>query len=490
VKEQVAIIGAGASGLTAAYRLLVKRLNYRNITIYDARPRAGGRFKTGYLKSKLIELGAQNIRDGGKAPHILALAQELGVEVETTETPATEAFYDSNGFYEPEPLPEAVLVQLDNQLNTLVTPYNSMQTVLDALFENPILTPQQKRLKGSCAAHISSYEGVTLDRLAAYNNVALIRDALRLSLLPNVWTTFKGGASTLINALVHRLGDRLQLNHVLQRVSNTPNNQIQLDFQNGKIATCDKLIMAIPTPCYQDIHFSEGTLSTEKLARIHQVQYGTNAKIIVPVQCRNIPYETVVTNNLGGTNTTLISWLNPEKDVLTLYFRGDDGQGNIKALYADAIQLIKSCYQDHIEIDSRPPVRAIEANFAFYDGPVIQTWMGPYSRGAYSSCSIDLQKQGIDTQDIFAPVNDRFFFIGEHATIDPEYVGTMEAAVESADRLACLFEQRYGLADTRPAVIFGGPSRLPSTAIDINASGALDPAVEPRDDNVEKIRPS
>ena len=76
MNHSVAVIGAGLSGLIIAYRLLQKGID---IHIFEARPRVGGRILTVKLNDAIVELGAQNILDGGKAENLLNLITELGL---------------------------------------------------------------------------------------------------------------------------------------------------------------------------------------------------------------------------------------------------------------------------------------------------------------------------------------------------------------------------------------------------------------------------
>ena len=46
--------------------------------------------------------------------------------------------------------------------------------------------------------------------------------------------------------------------------------------------------------------------------------------------------------------------------------------------------------------------------------------------------------KNVPVKTMFAPLQNRIFFIGEHTSLIDE-VGTMEAAVESAERLSKLF---------------------------------------------------
>jgi monoamine oxidase len=74
---EVAVIGAGLAGLTAAYRLQEAGFD---VEVYEARPRIGGRIFTVVVEDRLGELGALNIADGGDAENTLQLIEELGLK--------------------------------------------------------------------------------------------------------------------------------------------------------------------------------------------------------------------------------------------------------------------------------------------------------------------------------------------------------------------------------------------------------------------------
>lgn len=55
-RQRIAVIGAGAAGLSAAHYLRVK--GYRHITVFDRRPRVGGKCLTKVIDGRSYELGA------------------------------------------------------------------------------------------------------------------------------------------------------------------------------------------------------------------------------------------------------------------------------------------------------------------------------------------------------------------------------------------------------------------------------------------------
>lgn len=57
INKRVVIIGAGASGLTAASKLLAK--GFKNVIILEAEQRIGGRIYTVPFAANVIDIGAQ-----------------------------------------------------------------------------------------------------------------------------------------------------------------------------------------------------------------------------------------------------------------------------------------------------------------------------------------------------------------------------------------------------------------------------------------------
>ena len=84
-----------------------------------------------------------------------------------------------------------------------------------------------------------------------------------------------------------------------------------------------------------------------------------------------------------------------------------------------------------------------KSNFSSSLEPIFVLEMAQGSYSGYTTAlnqELDTQinYQGIIIKEIFTPVDNRLFFIGEHTTI-LEAIGTMEAAIESGERIAKLF---------------------------------------------------
>ncbi len=102
---KIAIIGAGLSGLSAAYEL--KKLKQKQgsptdfeVTVWEARNREGGRVWTVKFKDQKSgvetydELGGTNLLDGGDGEEIIQLAQELGLTISPRKFASKPYFID------------------------------------------------------------------------------------------------------------------------------------------------------------------------------------------------------------------------------------------------------------------------------------------------------------------------------------------------------------------------------------------------------------
>ena len=449
MKPKIIVIGAGLAGLTAAYRLQQK--NY-DVEVYEAHSRVGGRVLSALIKNlddeySVAELGGQNITDGGEAKSFHALAQELNLEIHDTHIDFKSLYYDGKNFVD-----DAILLKklnfkkdtLDSKLAVLEKTCSSMQEVLDQiLHEQPIL-------KSIFSCMLNGYEGSPPNLLSTYHNITTLRYMLLggLSEAHEKTSTenqlhmqsLKKGNATLPLKLAEKLAERIYLNKILKKVSYTTDNKLLLQFQDKTQTTCDKLLLAIPAPIYDDINFAD-TIGPTQLSSIKQVQYGKNAKILIPIKYHQLKHESIITDNM-------VAFFNSDKKLLNLYFNNDDGTYYFKnTLFAAGLPILKQGYEN-ISLNESDPAIAAEEQFKKYEVPVAKSWVSdPYIKGSYSNYSVilkdKLQKtvpyKNIIVKEIFAPVNDQIFFMGEHATIISE-IGTMEAALESGERIAALFE--------------------------------------------------
>jgi len=444
-KPKVAIIGAGLAGLTIAYRLQQKGYS---IDLYEARPRVGGRVHSVLLKNfednySVAELGGQNITDGGESNYFISLAKELNLELIENHMEFSHLFYDGLTFYDPHILlkeqkicPQEVLKKLNSYKDNSIT----IQDILDALFAS---SPLLKRI---FTFRMAAWEGSLPSKLSIYHNIETLKYMLLGGISPAHQATgykpllhlmvIKGGNAHLPLKLAESLEEKVHLNHILKKVSIVPNNKISLTFQDGKIVLCDKLIFAIPCSVYEDIIFENGAIPNDRLIKIKRVQYGTNAKILVPIKYENLTYNAIMTDKM-------VAFFNGDKKLLNLYYTADS-LFNLNDFLQDAFMAIKQGMKGATLLEECPTIAA-DHQLGQYTNPVVKVWTEDlYAKGSYANYGLDpslieaKDYQGVKLKAMFEPIHERIFFVGEHTTVLDE-IGTMEAAVESAERISRLF---------------------------------------------------
>jgi monoamine oxidase len=446
-KPKIVIIGAGLAGLTTAYRLFEKGYD---IEIYEARPRVGGRVHSVFIKSlegedSIAELGGHDISDGGKAHYMLSLIREFNLEIREDITKLSHIFYEDRKIHTPHIFlqqQDFAPQKLEEFFYHLKTSVHSIQDILDILFKKDSI------LKRYFSIRISLYEGSDPSLLAVYHNKDTLKHLLQRGLPPAHPKSIihrlviKEGNAQLPLKMAQKISHRLHLEKILKKVRINSSHQIEVSFQDNKSIFCDKLILAIPCSVYKNIIFDEAVLPAARLTSIKEVQYGTNAKILASVKRLNSPYNAVFTNKMVG-------FFSNEDKLLNMYFGGQAAatlSKNTLDLFQETLIDMKAGFKN-ILLNEEEPISAKDEQLTRHIQPVAKSWTeDPYSQGSYSNYGVKLGERfseetdyhGIKFKKIFEPIANRIFFAGEHATLLDE-IGTMEAAVESGERLALLF---------------------------------------------------
>lgn len=317
-----------------------------------------------------------------------------------------------------------------------------MQEVIDELFPEP--TP----FKSSLIFLMNSYEGSPPHLLAPTNSLGTFFSLLLGGFSPEhaeAITTrefsmhcFKNGNASFIEKIAEQLEGRIHCNKALTEISN--GTQIELKFNDGSSACCEKLILAIPAAVYEDIRFDNEIISTEQLKLIRKVQCGNNSKILIPIRTSNIEHHVLFNDYMGA-------FFNIDRKLMNMYFINDDSSNSLaENFFQKGLDFMQDGHR-YSEFSTCSPVEAQDQQYVKYDSPVLKSWFNDvYAKGSYSNYGVALQQQfdkvvlykNAQVKEVFKPVDDRVFFVGEHTTL-LEAIGTMEAAVESAERIASLF---------------------------------------------------
>ncbi len=441
---KVVVIGAGIAGLTTAHRLQQAGMN---VNLYEARSRVGGRIFTVSIGGHPVELGGQNITDGGEAENMRRLIDEFGLELTTTRWNMNfsyfngEALIPSQQLFKSQQLPPH---ELKAKLDQLAAQSQNMKEILDGLFE------ENDPLYKVTAVRLAAYEGGTIDKLSP-----LYTETLFHMLLGGICSVYqgngeeetyfdlvkiKGGNALLTQKMAEALGPRLNLNMPLTQVLRNSDRSFKLTFQGGQQVNADILVLAIPCSVYDKIEFGENTVAQERLESIKSVQYGMNAKIAIPLSKNT-------SKNASLISDSSISFIDNPPNVLFLYFSGGASQfseSTIQNAYSQSRPMLEAQLGEECPPFIAPQV-AEDRAFASYDVPVGYSWPNdPYAKGTYSYISAGQEtllmatheEKGERVRSLFAPIDEKLFFAGEHASILMDAPGTMEAACESGERTA------------------------------------------------------
>lgn len=445
MRSHVAVIGAGFAGLTAAYRLYQQ--GYHDIEIYEARGRVGGRIFSVCDGDSVIELGGQNIPDGGDAPHLRTLAKELGLSIWEDEVEISQLFYDveTKTSFDPLQLQKEIFppedhARLQSRIQELANQSQNMEEVFLALF------PEKGPLYRCLVSKFAAYEGGVPARVSteAWENLyyMLCGGMASVHTTPIIQRAqIEGGNSRLAIEIAKKLEKNIHYSSPLKAMGLTEKQKILLTFEGGQ-KEFDKVILAIPCPVYEDIDIDPQLIPQDRLSFIQQVPYGENAKIMVP-----LTWDTHLPNSVVIDG--MLAFFSHATDRCTFYFSGQKGctlKAHYKDYYAEALTVLKDVYPGIQLPSGAPQIPDDNVQLKSYEGPLTHFWVDdPYVKGSYSyrapgmmQALNTIQKyKGENVRAPYSPIGDLIFFAGEHTAIDID-LGTMEGAIESGDRAARL----------------------------------------------------
>jgi monoamine oxidase len=231
--------------------------------------------------------------------------------------------------------------------------------------------------------------------------------------------TVKGGNSRLVQALAQTA--RVLYQMPLKKIVRQTDGKLLLTFENGDSITTDFVILTVPLPILKEIDF-------DPLKKFEQLPYGSNAKILIPI---HFP---APGHSQFAYSDNAVVWLNSDENLMTLYFGGDRAQfpsTSIQDIYLRELPTLKQLYP----CASFPPQEDVIG---------INWTQECYFKGSYSNYGIELYDElneiitihGTPVKKFFSPIDEVVFFAGEATAL--EFNGTMEGAVESAERISSL----------------------------------------------------
>ncbi|MBA3957009.1 MAG: FAD-dependent oxidoreductase [Parachlamydiaceae bacterium] len=436
---KVVVVGAGLAGLTTAYRLQQQGLD---VHLYEARQRVGGRILTATVGGYDTELGGMNFCDGGEATNTRKLIEDLGLELIESKVRISHLYFDGEQFLsESAMLKEKVdPVELKTKLDKLKKTSQNMREVLDNLFDRNDILYKTSEVK------LAGFEGGSVDKLSShyvntlyYMLLGGIAPVHQENLID--FATIKGGNSLLTETLAQLLGDRVHLNYPLTKVSKGKNRAYLLTFSDKYQEEADILVLAIPCSIYTDIVFEVGIIPEARLSHIKEVQYGENAKVIIPFAKAPEDLTTIVTNRVVG-------FFDAAGTILTVYYTGKAShfdKNSFEDVFRQEVPMLQKRFGSALIVSLLKPTYAKDQPFMLYDTVVGYSWPNdPYVKGSYAYIAAGQEKvlteitndQSEQIKTLFAPIDRHLYFVGEHTSTLLNAAGTMEAACESGERAA------------------------------------------------------
>ena len=439
---RIVILGAGAAGLTAAFRLQQQGLH---AAILEASPRIGGRMyslQNHFPDGQIAELGGELI--DGEHHAVRNLAKELGLELlDLTYLDGSNGhdYYvggrltkaDNDWIEAFRPVAEAIKRSVGS--DGCAVDYKSGSEHAKALDRTSVAQwLDQNDVKGPIravieAAYTGEY-GLPLDEQSALNLLCLIGtddDAFRIFGASDERYRTKLGNGSIPVRLAQELERPVELGTVVEAIRNRGEGYELSVVRGGTpdTITADILITTIPLTVMRNLDLSRLQLPRLQRDTINLLGYGTNAKMMVGMNAR--PW--VLMNCTAYTFTDLPFQACWESS------RGQQGTHAILTNFAGGslgLKLGEGPLQDR----AREFVGQVEQVFpgvaAAYTGQAVrQLWPRyEYSLGSYS-CYKPGQYQRFS--GALAEPHGKLIFAGEHTAKES---GFMNSAVESGERAA------------------------------------------------------
>ena len=300
--DEVAIVGAGIAGLTAAWRLRQQGVRVR---VYEAQNRIGGRMlslRNHFADGQVIELGGELI-DTGHA-HIRKLAGELGLVLDDLldgDGDHDTWYFDGRAIGEAEIVrafaPVAAAIERDlaaaGDGDYDYTDANPKFRELDALsiaqwFDRNGVNGWLRKLLDVA---YTTEMGLEIDRQSALNFLTFIgtedKEAFRIFGASDERFHVRGGNDLIPQGLAAKLSDAIEPGHVLEAIRGDADGYV-LSFRKGEAARevrAGQVVLALPFTLLRKVRI-DVELPERKRNAIENLAYGSNAKLMIGFERR------------------------------------------------------------------------------------------------------------------------------------------------------------------------------------------------------------
>lgn len=269
-KPKVIIIGAGFAGLSAAYYLHKKKMDF---VILEARNRISGRVCSHNIDEKenlVVELGAEWVGNSHERLH--NLCNEFGLELQNNQFNSHLIYqgkYYKNGEWD---YSEA----WKKKFKSIIDGYEKMTQVdkvkLDRMDWWRFLVNNGCEGKDLDLRELldSTDFGETIRSVSAF---AALAEYAESSEKNEMDLKIKGGNSMLAQKMAEKIGlDNIKLNHSVSRVVQNPKGGVTVYCDNGQKFVANKIICTAPTFPVKKIKWEPG-LPADQINAMNELQY-------------------------------------------------------------------------------------------------------------------------------------------------------------------------------------------------------------------------
>lgn len=416
-KPKVIIIGAGLAGLSAAFHLKKRNIDF---VILESRERIGGRVFSHKINEDLvIELGGEWV--GNSHTRIHELCDEMKLELFNNQMDTHLIYkgkYQPAGQWDYSP-------DWQNKFKKIIADYRQFSDADKQALDQ--MDWWRYLVNNGCAERDldirelldSTDFGESIRQVSAFAALAEYAESSEKNEMDK---KIKGGNGKLAQKLAEKAGkEHILLHHSVNKI--VQGDKVQVYCDNGKIFEGDKIICTLPTFALKKIDWQPG-LPTEKTAAINELQYARINKHAMHFSKRFWKEESFdmitdqsphyfyhATKNQPSESGVLISYTIGEKAAVVANQGNDWNRESV-------MQTIEPVFGN-----VRPLLKQQLNYYWGNDG---------YSKGSYALYGIN---QWFRIRPVLQAAHLHTFFAGEHLA---DWQGFMEGAINTGEAAAAM----------------------------------------------------